>query len=201
VNVSGTPGHAAFVADPDNAIYNMARLLPGLEQLGLAIKKRSHPILGNASLTVTQIRGGTAPNIIPGFCEIEIDRRVLPGETRETMLEEFEQYVSNLAGDQALTYSIDNYSFVPASLIDPDHPFVHHTSDAAARILQKPSEIKAFKATCEAPFFSLYRGIPTLICGPGSLEQAHVIDEYVELREVVEAAALYVELAESLLHE
>ena len=60
-------------------------------------------------------------------------------------------------------------------------------------------KIKAFDATCEAPFFAVDKNVPTVIVGPGSLAQAHIIDEFVEMSEVVAAVEIYVEFVQRAL--
>lgn len=201
----GTPGHTAFTEQPDNAIHTMAPYIVGLAKLSEEVKSRSHPIVGRSSLAVTQIRGGDAPSMVPGWCEVEIDRRLLPGETREQVRAEIERCLREAKpnGD-GVTYELDNYLFVPASHIDPEHSLVQAATRAGSRVRTAAGRIgaprvEAFAATCEAPFFLLDKGIPTLICGPGSLAQAHTIDEYVEVAQVVEAVQLYIAFVEELL--
>jgi acetylornithine deacetylase/succinyl-diaminopimelate desuccinylase-like protein len=72
--------------------------------------------------------------------------------------------------------------------------------EASARAVRGAGvRIKAFEATCEAPFFAVDRGIPTLVFGPGSIRHAHTVDEYVELSELLDAAKIYADLVMRLL--
>lgn len=199
VKTKGHPGHTAYIKDPDNAIYKMTKLINAIENLGLMIKQREVPIVGNASLLVTQIKGGTAPNIVPDFCEIEMDRRTLPNETREQVLEEIEDCIREVSIEGGFDYEIENYLFLPASFIEQEHPFVQQLAEVVSNVRKVKPAIEVFGATCEAPFFSVERNIPTIILGPGSLDQAHVDDEYVELKEVVDAAKIFVQLVMKLL--
>ncbi len=79
-----TDGKAAHSSRPDlgiNAIYRMARVVSALEHYAKGgIGRDTHPFLGKATLSVGVIRGGEYVNIIPDHCEIEVDRRLLPGE-------------------------------------------------------------------------------------------------------------------------
>ncbi|MBL4954727.1 M20 family metallopeptidase [Neobacillus sp. YIM B02564] len=195
----GVPGHAAAVKEPDNAICKMAKLISSLEQTGREVKKRVHPLLGPGSLTVTQIKGGTAANIVPGYCEIEIDRRVIPGDTRESVLEELNEVIGKTAKDNGFDYELIDYLFIPASYIPQDHSLVHGLLEVSRSIQEKDPEVKIFEATCEAPFLSVDKGIPTVICGPGSLKQAHITDEFVEIKQIVKASRIYIDLVMHLL--
>ena len=47
------------------------------------VRHRTHPLVGAASLTVTRINGGHADNVLPGACDILLDRRMVPGEDEE----------------------------------------------------------------------------------------------------------------------
>lgn len=201
----GTPGHTAFTEQPDNAIHKMLPYIVGLTKLSVEVEGRSHPIVGRSTLTVTQIHGGDAPNMVPGWCMAEIDRRLLPGETRAQVRSEIERCLREAVPDgDGDDYELENYLFVPASHIDTEHPLVRAAIHAGSRVRAAAGRtdaprVESFAATCEAPYFMLDKGIPTLICGPGSLAQAHTVDEYVEVAQVVEAVQLYIAFVEELL--
>lgn len=201
VRTRGEAGHTSFVREPNNGIYKMTKLIDGLEKLSFDIKKRIDPEMGAASLTVSQIQGGVAPNIVPDFCEIEIDRRTLPGEREEEVTAEIVKQLDQISALHSFQYELECYLFLPASFIPKSHPFVKASLNTAERIRDKQSEIRVFEATCEAPFFSVEKGIPTVVVGPGGLSQAHVVDEYVEVKEVVEAARFFLGLIIELTKE
>lgn len=199
VRTSGAAAHAGKVKSPDNAIPKMAALIAGLQPLRSHLQTQSHPILGSPALNVTQIKGGTAPNIIPQSCEIEIDRRLIPGETRERVLKQLNDALTAAAGGSDFDYEIEDYLFLPATLIEEDHPLVLGLADAVQVVRGNTPVVGVFEAFCEAPFLSGDLGIPTVIFGPGSLLQAHVKDEYVPVIEIVQAARIYGNLAIGIL--
>ena len=194
VKTYGTNGHVSFVEKPDNALYKMTKLINELEKLSFVVKEKEHPLIGKASLAVTQIKGGTAPNIVPNYCEIEIDRRLLPGEKQEEVLSQIEECLNIIAKSNNFEYELENYLFIPASYIDESHSFIKQVSQSILAVKKHEPEIKAFEACCEAPFLSVEKGIPTIICGPGNLQQAHVTDEYVELNQVKDASKIFIDL-------
>ncbi len=197
VKTKGEAGHACYVKEPNNAIEQMNKLLPALFAWGEKLKKEKvHHFLGSALSNVTTIKGGIAGNVIPDSCVIEIDRRTLPGETKEEILTEYKNVLSSCG--KGIEYELDNYTFLPASLINRDHPLVN----AVKMISEKHHgicEIKSFEATCEAPFFSIEKGIPTVIYGPGTLEQAHVVNERVHKSKVITAGRVFIEVGLRLL--
>lgn len=194
----GTAGHAAKVREPDSAIDKMARLLPELVQECQRVKQKQHDLLGNASMLVTTISGGSAPNIVPASCHIEIDRRVLPGETRHDINSSLSTALSGVGLQTDRDYSLENYLFIPASAIDENHPLVEHACEAVNQVTSSAKKT-IFEATCEAPFFSVGQHIPTIIMGPGDLAQAHVKDEFVRIEELHQAAEIYLSLTLDLL--
>ncbi|WP_408011441.1 M20 family metallopeptidase [Pseudalkalibacillus sp. A8] len=200
LRTKGTPQHAAKVKESDNnAITNMAIFIAALENLNKEIKKIKDPILENASLTVTQIKGGIAINVVPSLCEIEIDRRLLDGETEEVVMKQIENVLQNIAKINNIDYELENYLFLPATNISRDHLLVENLEEVVRELYKKDAKVDVFGATCEAPFLSVYKGIPTVICGPGSLEQAHIVDEYVEVQQVIDASNIFISLVLKIL--
>jgi succinyl-diaminopimelate desuccinylase len=189
----GTPGHTAVTTEPDSAISKMTKLITALEtEYAPMLARRRDAALGSASLVVSQIAGGTAPNIVPDRCEIELDRRIVPEETRDGAHAELLAVLEQVAEREAFGFELDDYLFLPASTIDEDHELVREFRRSSARF-HPDVAVRTFGATCEAPFFSVDRGIPTIIYGPGDLAQAHVPDEYVELHEVESACRTYID--------
>ena len=95
-----TRGRAAHSSDPSkgvSAISAMLRVVETLESKYVPSVTRTHPMTGRAAASVNTIRGGTAVNIIPAVCEIECDRRTVPGETAEQILRESGLKVGDLA--------------------------------------------------------------------------------------------------------
>jgi succinyl-diaminopimelate desuccinylase len=195
----GISGHTSVVENPDNSIYKMAKLIVALEQLSIKIKQRSHEMLGTASLTVAQVNGGSAPNIVPNHTQIEIDRRVLPGEEETEVYKEIELTVKEIAVRDGFDIQMEQYLYVPPHSIEKDHILTQTALRVTSEIAKKDKVTKTFFATTEASFFSVNKRIPTIIMGPGSLHQAHKEDESVDLQEVIDASKVYIQLAIQLL--
>ncbi len=179
VRTSGTPEHVASAARPDNAVEKMADAIVALRRYREGLVARPHPFLGSASGGVTLIHGGLAGNIVPPACQITLDRRLLPGETKGGVLEEIRGFLASAGAD----CEVETESWLDASLTDAEHPMVGRLRHAVAAA-GGDDRPRPFPATCEAPFFTLHRGIPTAIFGPGSIAQAHVVDEFVRIAEL-----------------
>ncbi len=190
-----TRGKAAHSAKPhlgNNAISHMARLVLALEEEHQRLAGVTHPLLGSPTVNVGVIQGGVQVNLVPDHCAIELDRRLLPGEAASGVVEGFQRLLEKLAREHpGFSAEIET----PALLVDealdtPAAAAVVTTAQQVLRTLGLNSEV------CGVPFGSdaskLSRaGIPTILFGPGSIDQAHSVDEYVELDQVAQAAAFY----------
>jgi acetylornithine deacetylase len=95
-----TQGIAAHSSNPSlgqSAISAMAKLVLEFENEYCSKLSLTHPLTGQAACSVNTITGGSFVNIIPEFCEIEIDRRTLPGENSEQVLKEIEAVLEAIA--------------------------------------------------------------------------------------------------------
>ncbi|MCX5672636.1 MAG: peptidase dimerization domain-containing protein, partial [Planctomycetota bacterium] len=122
-----TRGRAAHSSDPSagvNAIARMARIVEAIEgPMAAGLAARPHPVLGPPTVSVGRIRGGTQVNVVPDRCEIDVDRRTLPGETSAGVVAEFRALLDGLrAGDPHLAYDIEESQWWPAFEEDPRGP-------------------------------------------------------------------------------
>lgn len=190
-----TRGKAAHSSKPhlgNNAISHMSRLVLALEQENERLAATRHPLLGPATISVGVIRGGVQVNFVPDQCSIEIDRRLLPGESAGSVLQHYQQLIDTLRAQHP---GFDAFMEDPPLLVDEalDTP-------ADAGVVQIAQQVLAASGlnadVLGVPFGSdaskLSRiGIPTIVFGPGSIDQAHAADEYVELEPVKAAQQFY----------
>lgn len=190
-----TRGKAAHSAKPhlgNNAINQMARLVLALEKEHERLSTVTHPLLGCPTLNAGVIQGGVQVNFVPDSCAIEVDRRLLPGESASRVVEDFRRLLQGLSlKHPGFAAEIEEpLLLVDEALDTPANSRVVTTAQHVARSLQIDPE------PCGVPFGSdaskLSRaGIPTILFGPGSIDQAHSMDEYVALEQVSRAAAFY----------
>jgi len=189
-----TRGRAAHSSVPEtgvNAITHMGRVLRALEGYaeGLLEGSEVHPLLGRPRVNPGVISGGVQVNVVPDECRLEVDRRTLPGETRESVYGELEALLS------ATGWGVPDFDarltepswLVPANETPAEHPLVAALLDGAEEVLGEREGPGGFVAGSDAAYY----GSPAVICGPGSLEQAHTTDEYVEVEELVAATRIY----------
>ncbi len=189
-----TLGRAAHSSKPHlgiNAIEHMARIIAAIEQDSRSLIQRSHPLLGPATCNVGVIRGGVQVNFVPDRCEIEIDRRLLPDETREGVLAHYQRLVDDVAAGRAEMQVVMHPPMLSDRTLetDPTAPAVQ-TMVGVLRELGLDAELIGVPYGSDASKFAAI-GIPSMILGPGSIDQAHAAEEYVDCRQVEQAEVIY----------
>jgi len=196
-----TRGRAAHSSVPEkgvNAIDKISKVIRAFGDYNQELLGRSpHPLCGHGRFTPGVIRGGVQVNMVPDYCELEVDRRTLPGESRESAYAEFHERIRKAAeGDPDFVYEITEPTWLIApNDISPEEPVVAALRSAHRDLFGRDPGVEAFVAGSDAP----YMGFPTVICGPGSIAQAHTTCEFVDLQEVAEATRLYLHAALQLL--
>lgn len=183
-------GRAAHSAKPHlgiNAVSHMARIVLELEKDHAALAAMPHPLLGPATCNVGVIRGGVQVNFVPDECHIEIDRRMLPGEPARDVLAHYQGIIEVLKKQHP---NLDAVMEPPMLVDEALETSVDSGIVRAARATLRGMGLD--DTACGVPFCSdaskLSRaGIPTIIFGPGSIDRAHVADEYVEIDQVEQA--------------
>jgi acetylornithine deacetylase/succinyl-diaminopimelate desuccinylase family protein len=173
-----TNGRAAHGSRPDlgvNAVHQMARVIDLLEtKYQTLLRKRRHPLLGHATINVGAIRGGTQPNIVPDRCEIDIDRRTIPGENDRAVQREIVDFVRKAGLEVEL---INSKAKVCMAL----------ETDPRNELVQQLMSITRQAAPLGVDYFSdaaviASGGTPSVVFGPGNIAQAHTVNEWVSIR-------------------
>src|SRR4051812_25455958 len=178
------------------------RLMPALVDLParLAAEPAGDPLFQprGASLTIGQINGGTAVNILARECIFLFDLRTPPGIDPVALLGPFLEAAKAMDGQMKARFPdagvrVESRSTTPAFAPEPDG-----AAERLARTLagdNGPPRLVPYAA--EAGQFQ-QAGFSTVICGPGSIDQAHQPDEYVEVSQMERGAAFMLRLAEGL---
>lgn len=191
IRTRGVTAHSSKPHLGINAISHMTRVIQALESDGVKLAQRPHPMLGPATVNVGVIRGGVQVNFVPDECEIEIDRRLLPGETIEDVLAGYEALLADVGAGirdfhaEMLPPMLTDYPLATPA----DAPPVRVAS-AVLRELGLNPEPAGVPFGSDASKFGR-AGIPSLIFGPGSIDQAHAAVEYVECAQVEQACEFY----------
>ncbi|QKJ86053.1 M20 family metallopeptidase [Paramixta manurensis] len=201
VRVKGVTAHSGTPELGINAIYQAARLLGLVEQAHhQQVRCRCHPLVGNASLTVTRIQGGHADNVVPDNCELLLDRRLVPGEQEATVKAELEQLLAQAQAQSGVEAEIIAWQPTTGGATETEgaEAIVQAGLAACRRHGQPEAGPFGFQGGCDLVHFRAL-GAKGVVIGPGSLAVAHKPDEFVPLAEFIAAASIYLEIAQAML--
>lgn len=189
-----TQGKSAHGAKPElgkNAVHLMARIVDLFEtKYAASLKRDKHPLLGHGTINVGTIAGGTQPNIVPAQCRISIDRRTIPGQTEASVRRE----IQALLREHNLAAKLLNIRNAPCVPLETDHrlPLVQQLFGVVKQ--KQPVGVDYF---CDAAVLAS-GGIPSVVFGPGSIAQAHTVDEWISVRSLESGTRLLTQFLRSL---
>jgi len=198
--VHGKSAHSSLTAQGVNAISYASKLVGYVDALAEELSARDDNdalfTVPYSTLSVGTIHGGTATNIVPNLCEFTFDYRNLPHMTQDDILAPIQAKVAELnaqmqAGGPETGIELIQSVGVPA-MTDSDSD---ELQSLIAALTGDDERHKVAYATEGGQFTNA--GIPTIICGPGSIEQAHKADEYVALSEIERCDAFLKKLLDS----
>ncbi len=188
-HVHGRAAHSASPEAGENAIYRMARVVTAIEQYAATLARAAaHPQCGPATVSVGTIHGGAGVNTVPDRCTIEIDCRTLPGEEPDAARRRLLDHVA--------------HAVFPNSWLDHEQPYMQgrplsdeHNGPLAEQL---STVVRRVAGSCRqmgepyctnAPFYAA-AGVPSVVFGPGFLEQAHTADEWVPVDQLLQATEI-----------
>lgn len=206
VTIYGKPSHACFKWNGVNAIEKAVKIINDLKELEckwLATKK--HPLLPSPTITVGQIEGGISAATVPGTCILRFDIKYLPTEIneygehlkvdKEKIKQEVEQCIINTCnGDEWLKAhhaDLDWYLSVMPHSVDINSPLIDVVSSASDSILGSHI-ISGLPSGADARHLQNNGHIPTILFGPGNMNNAHSIDEYVDIKQYLDSIKILV---------
>ena len=190
LSATGVAAHSSQPQLGDNAILTLAKsLLIFQENLQPALATYTHPVLGASTLNIGTISGGTRPNIVPDQASAEVDIRLTPElHSAGGALQLLRETIAQLRLPLTIDYAHEN----PPMETDPEDPFIQ-------RLLATDPRTQL----TGAPWFSdaahlAAAGIPSICIGPGSIDQAHTKDEFLDLEKLREGEIFFSSFIKSL---
>lgn len=202
LHVCGKACHSGMAPEGVNAIHAAARLVTRIEEMA-ASKAKHGPFderfaVPHTTLQVGTIEGGTALNIVPQDCRLDLEIRNVPADDPEALLAGLLDLAASLEAGMRETY--------PEAAIRPerlhDYPGLSLADDHALvafilSLLDEPDRARIGYGA-EAGLFRHELGIPTLVCGPGSMAQGHQPDEFVTREQLARCEAFLARLIDAL---
>ena len=208
----GIPAHSANPEKGWNAVYALCDLIKCVRKLPAP----EHPILGKGILELTDIVSSPYPgaSVVPEYCVATFDRRLLPGETKEQVLQPLKQLIrsemekngknrfeAKLAIGKEVCYTgtiIESERFFPGWIFDENETFV----EKALKTLHTAgldSKISFYNFCTNGSHYAGEANIPTLGLGPSVESLAHTVDEHIEIEALQRAVTAYTAIMEAFL--
>jgi len=191
IRIRGRACHSAFPEQGVNAIYPAGRAILAIEELAAELLRRhaDHPC-GPPTLNLGTIRGGAGVNLVPDLTVLEVDRRVVPGESPVAARAEVIARVAAACGTAGVEHEppfLESAGLSDAAATPTAAPWIEALA-AAARGGGAAACRTAARYGTNASVFA-EAGVPSVVFGPGAIAQAHTADEWIELAQVDAAAA------------
>lgn len=211
VETEGRPAHSANPQAGINAVYKMAELINEIR----TIATPSHKVLGKGILELTDIKSSPYPgaSVVPDYCRVTYDRRLLVGETKEEVLKPISdlihklqqkdpEFVANAFFSTGLEKcytgtDIIGERFFPGWLYEEDDAFVQAAFHGLRTVGLQP-EITQYSFCTNGSHYAGEAGIKTIGFGPSRENLAHTIDEYIEVDQLLKATAGYYGILKSV---
>lgn len=180
-------GRAAHGSRPDvgvDAIRHAGLYLAALDRYAGELRERpAHPLLGHGSFHAGTISGGAADSVYPDRCELTLERRTMPGEQASAVFAEFQAILDALGeAEDEVRASLEMTLDRPGTEVEAESELVRGLLAAGSRRGIDPV-VEGMTAWVDAAFLN-EAGVPAVCYGPGSIEQAHTDDEWVDVDEI-----------------
>ena len=187
-----TFGKSAHGSRPHLGVNAIEKMVKVIERLNAIPLDMEHPLLGKPTLNIGTIQGGMKTNIVPDRCQIEVDRRLLPGEKKDDVIQRIRGALEALRSrDPLLVYEITESDYAEPCETDSAEEIVRIGLEAIEKVRGERPVVKGFAGFTDVRFYVQQCHIPGLILGPGDNPQAHTTDESVEVDALVQAAQIY----------
>jgi len=212
VETFGVPAHSANPEKGVNAVYRMCRVIQEMQKL----TPPHHPVMGDGILELTDIKSSPYPgaSVVPDYCRATFDRRLLVGETKESVLLPIRELLERMMAEDSTLKAKASYAvgrercytgeeitderFFPGWLYDREEPFIQDVMEQITAMGYTP-KIDQYNFCTNGSHYAGELGIPTLGLGPSRENLAHTVDEYVELDQLHQAADCYGGVLQALL--
>jgi succinyl-diaminopimelate desuccinylase len=192
--IKGRPAHGSRPREGVSAVELGAQIALALHAADFGGPE--HSLLGKPTANVGTFHGGSALNIVAEQARVGFDRRLLPGMGLGEAIDGLRRQVES-AGLGTVDYEIEVQDFGEGSEMSAEHPFAELVRRCISAVTGTATPTIGMTFTTDARFVRNQGGIPAVVCGPGDIAQAHGIDEWVAVSQLVAATAAYAGLYRS----
>ena len=184
VTLTGSSCHSAYITNGVNAVEYAAELVSFIRKMNLKVQQQpldNSYSVPHSTFHVGNINGGTALNIVPKSCQFEFEVRNLPQEQLDSLMHDVKHYARDvLLPDMKAKYEHCDIQFEPIASYPGLHTDIKSSVIDYTRLINPIDEMgDNVSFGTEAGLFDQQLGINSVVCGPGSIDQAHKPDEFV----------------------
>lgn len=212
VETFGVPAHSANPEKGVNAVYSMCKLVEAIRGLEVT----HHEILGDGILELTDIKSSPYPgaSVVPEYCMATYDRRLLVGETKESVLAPIQELIEKLEAEDSkfkakvsfavgeekcyTGETISGERFFPGWLFNKEETYIQDVLKELNDMGYQP-EITQYNFCTNGSHYAGEAGIKTIGMGPSVERLAHTIDEYIEISQLENVTECYYGIMKALL--
>ncbi len=212
VETFGKPCHSANPEKGINSVYKMAKVIEAIRTL----EPTHHPVLGDGILELTDIKSSPYPgaSVVPEYCRATYDRRLLVGETKESVLAPIQELLDKLMAEdpelkvkasyavgKEMCYTgnqIEGERFFPGWLYDEDADFVQTVYGQLKDMGFDPA-ITQYNFCTNGSHYAGEAGIKTIGLGPSRENLAHTVNEHIEIDQLCKVTECYYGTMKALL--
>ena len=196
ITIPGRAGHASRPELTDNPISRLGDVLDVISRLNDS-PSISHPLLGTPTWTPTMVHGGVIPSMVPGTCQVHVDRRMVPGETVEETLATMRSALNEIGGEAMVEVAEEEGVYLPAEVGENSIAVAH----MRAALETCGEEVLVFGTPYSSDVRHLINqaDVEAVTFGPGRASDMHARDELIEIDHLARAARVVARFAESAL--
>jgi acetylornithine deacetylase/succinyl-diaminopimelate desuccinylase-like protein len=182
IRFKGKAAHGSKPELGDNAILKASDFIQELKILTKKLKKKKDPLLGSGTINVGKIVGGLKVNMVPDYCEVEIDRRLIPGETPSIAVKQIKNVLKKLRLRAKIEY-----------LNEPRLAMKISKNSKIVKMIQNIIKTRTLGESGYTESELYYRecGIEIVSFGPGDPKLAHVNNEYIKISKIKKAVRVF----------
>ncbi len=190
--VNGKAAHSSKPHLGINAITKMAAIIQNIQEgIVPTYAEMDHSLTGGPTLNIGKIEGGIQVNFVPNRCAICLDRRVIPGEDPHETLKPFEELLEDMRRDDPdLDVKMETPLFAGAGMETSESAPIVKISQDACKAVTGYDRAEGVPYGTDAAALST-AGIPCVVLGPGSIDQAHGAVEYIDIGHLEKAVEIY----------
>jgi succinyl-diaminopimelate desuccinylase len=152
-----------------------------------------HDLLGSPTISIGMIQGGIKINVVAAYCEALVDMRTVKGQSPDSLLEQMNERIYAIGLSDRVR--VEFIHGKPAVLTPEDSEIVHIAVEEVEKITGNRPTLSSATYGTDCSVLQPKVGIINVICGPGSIEQAHQPNEFVKLDQVYQSVEVYLGIA------